>query len=156
MKRWLKRLAFYASWPGLCVYFARGARSRVAVVDRTGRILLVKGLWKRWYDDDGWALPGGGLSRTESPAQAAARELAEELGIHAQAAELQLLAHERITEYGLGYDAYIFKLVVDAATPLALQASEIAAAGWHRMQDLPLSNLKPDVRRALQLLAARR
>src|SRR3954467_15362490 len=57
------------------------ARPRVAAGvlfhDDQGRILMVRPTYK-----DGWDIPGGYVEPDESPAQAAARELAEELNLH--------------------------------------------------------------------------
>ncbi|GAA3169346.1 MULTISPECIES: NUDIX domain-containing protein [Streptomyces] len=63
---------------------AEYARSRHAVwlgasvlfTDVLGRVLLVKPVYRRQ-----WLLPGGGVESGESPAEAAAREVAEELGL---------------------------------------------------------------------------
>jgi ADP-ribose pyrophosphatase YjhB (NUDIX family) len=56
------------------------ARPRVAagllIRDPTGRVLMVKPTYK-----DGWDIPGGYVEPDESPAQAAAREVTEELGL---------------------------------------------------------------------------
>ncbi len=153
---WLKRIYFYLSWPGLALYFATGQRSRVIILDTTGRILLVQGKWKAWYDDSGLALPGGGLHPRESPEHGAKRELAEELGMSISETELQLLAQEKIVEYGIGYDAYIFKTTVQKGVKLVLQPNEIVSAEWYSPQGLQNLRLKPDVRRALELLASTR
>ena len=56
------------------------ARPRVAagvlIHDDQGRILMVKPTYK-----DGWDIPGGYVEPDESPAQAAEREVEEELGL---------------------------------------------------------------------------
>src|SRR5919199_5944753 len=56
------------------------ARPRVAagmlVHDDQGRVLMVRPTYK-----DGWDIPGGYVEPDESPAQAAERELAEELNV---------------------------------------------------------------------------
>jgi 8-oxo-dGTP diphosphatase len=56
------------------------ARPRIAagllIRDNEGRILMVKPTYK-----DGWDIPGGYVEPGESPAQAAAREVVEELGV---------------------------------------------------------------------------
>jgi len=152
----LKRIYFYLSWPGLALYFAAGTRSRVVILDTAGRMLLVQGKWKAWYDDGGLSLPGGGLHSSESPQQGAVRELAEELGIAVPDTELELLTQARIVEYGISYDAHIFKMVLRKDVELTLQSSEIVSAQWYAPQDLQDVRLKPDVRRVLQLLASAR
>jgi 8-oxo-dGTP diphosphatase len=56
------------------------ARPRVAagllIRDPGGQVLMVKPTYK-----DGWDIPGGYVEPDESPAQAAAREVSEELGL---------------------------------------------------------------------------
>ena len=50
---------------------------KVMAFDPAGRLLLVR---HRYGRSDLWMLPGGGIGRGESPADAAVRELAEETG----------------------------------------------------------------------------
>lgn len=154
MTHLLKRFYFYLCWPGLALYFAGGKRSRVAIFDTAGRILLVQGKWKAWYDDGGLSLPGGGLQAHESPEHGASRELAEELGVAVPEAELEFVTETRIVEYGIGYGAYIFKTTLRTDVKLTLQPSEIVTAKWYSLQDLHHARLKPDVLRALELLAS--
>ncbi|UED85197.1 NUDIX domain-containing protein [Streptomyces profundus] len=69
-----------AEWAHLAEGNAKQARKRVAadviLRDGAGRILLVNPTYK-----EGWDLPGGMAEANESPAEAARRELLEELGI---------------------------------------------------------------------------
>src|SRR4051794_8342560 len=66
------------------------ARPRVAagvlVHDEQNRVLMVRPTYK-----DGWDIPGGYVEPDESPAQAAERELAEELGLRRTPGRLLVL-----------------------------------------------------------------
>jgi 8-oxo-dGTP pyrophosphatase MutT (NUDIX family) len=152
----LKRCRFYISWPGLVVYFALRPRARVIISDTSGRVLLVQGMWKRWYDDDAWSLPGGGIDHGESPAQAAARELGEELGLAVAAADLQPIARKWLGAYGIGGTVHVFGLTVQNGVAITPQVGEIVAARWYTAAELQSLPLRSDARYALQLLAAAR
>lgn len=54
--------------------------------DGEGRVLLVKPTYK-----DGWDIPGGYVEPGESPAQACAREITEEIGLHRTPGRLLLV-----------------------------------------------------------------
>jgi 8-oxo-dGTP pyrophosphatase MutT (NUDIX family) len=66
----------------------RRKAGRVLVVDAAGRLLLLHGHDPARPDQPYWLTVGGGAEPGESLAQAAARELAEEVGIAATASEL--------------------------------------------------------------------
>ena len=152
MKRSLKRLRFYLSWPGLALYFRRRPRARVAILDENGRVLLVQGQWKAWYGDDGWGLPGGGLDPGEEPAGGAARELSEELGLKVAASDLKLLARERIRDHGISYEAYLFMLPLKGRAAPDVQPGELVTLAWCAPEDLARYRLKADIKRVRQLL----
>ncbi len=78
------------------VYTPRRA-ARVLLVDAAGRVLLLAGHDPARPDHRYWLTPGGGLEPGESPAAAAARELAEETGLRLTPAELgEPVSQERI------------------------------------------------------------
>lgn len=73
---------------------------RVLVVDAAGRVLLLHGFDPARPDEPYWFTVGGGAEPGESLAQAAARELAEETGIVAAAADLGNPVWHEVTEFG--------------------------------------------------------
>ncbi|SBT53198.1 NUDIX hydrolase [Micromonospora auratinigra] len=62
--------------------------ARVLLVDAGGRLLLFQGSDPARPEHRYWFTPGGGLDPQESPAEGAARELAEETGLRLSPAEL--------------------------------------------------------------------
>ena len=71
----------------MTVYTPRRA-ARVLLVDAGGRVLLFRGSDPARPEHHYWFTPGGGLDPGETPAQGAARELAEETGLRLDPAEL--------------------------------------------------------------------
>src|SRR4051794_30896584 len=113
------------------------ARPRVAagilVHDDQGRILMVKPTYK-----DGWDIPGGYVEPDESPAQAAERELAEELNLHRPPGRLLVVDWAPHPAEG---DKLLF--VFDGGTltssdvaALSPDGDEIAEAGFWSANDL--------------------
>ena len=96
----------------------------------------------------GWGVPGGHLDPGEIPAQAAARELAEETGLHLPAERLRLFGGQRITlleappaDYGYPARAYMAFHTVRLDRPGAATAppagSECGAAEWVDRAEVP-------------------
>ncbi|MFG1720569.1 NUDIX hydrolase [Micromonospora chalcea] len=71
----------------MTVYTPRRA-ARVLLVDASDRVLLFEGSDPARPGHRYWFTPGGGLDAGESPADGAARELAEETGLRLAPAEL--------------------------------------------------------------------
>ncbi|PGH46245.1 ADP-ribose pyrophosphatase YjhB, NUDIX family [Micromonospora sediminicola] len=71
----------------MTVYTPRRA-ARVLLVDASDRVLLFQGSDPARPDHRYWFTPGGGLDPGETPAEGAARELAEETGLRLAPAEL--------------------------------------------------------------------
>jgi len=150
-----KRFAFWLLWPGLFVYFCFSRRARVLLVDGDS-ILLVKDRFQLWFNQDQWALPGGGLRRHEAPEAGAMRETREELGVALDIQQLKLLGYGRVGNYGLRYRGYFLLAQISQTVQLQVKSSEIAEAQWHKISELDIHSLKPETLKALQLLASER
>ncbi len=116
---------------------AKQARKRVAakvlVRDRIGRILLVNPTYK-----DYWDLPGGMVEANEPPRVAAAREILEELGFHAQID--RLLGIDWIGPYGPWDDQLAFTfdggiLADETIKKVRIVDSEISEFGFFLESD---------------------
>lgn len=64
--------------------------ARVILASLDDRVLLFRHLLPPLWTQEGWLTPGGAIDPGETPAQAAARELAEETGHRVAAAEIGL------------------------------------------------------------------
>jgi 8-oxo-dGTP pyrophosphatase MutT (NUDIX family) len=113
--------------------------SGVLFRDGSGRVLLVKPVYKR-----GWDLPGGYVEPAESPRQAAVREVAEELGISPAVGRLLVVDWAPHPDEG---DKLLFVfdgglLDESALESASLQAAEIGDLRFARDDELP--ELLPD------------
>lgn len=110
---------------------------RAVIASQRGEMLLVR---PHGYRAGEWTLAGGGVEEGETPDQAIARELAEELGLTSWLGLRRLQTGNRFIyspEYRAkrsldhdGQDAVMYAVEVEPSSPLHLQASEIADAMW--------------------------
>ena len=111
------------------------ARPRMAagllVRDPQGRILLVRPTYKQ-----GWDIPGGYVEPSESPAQAAAREVVEELGVPLPVGSLLVVDWAPHPAEG---DKLLFVFdggQLEDVSTLVPDGSEIAEAAFFPVDDL--------------------
>lgn len=117
-------------------------RARVLIWNENGELLLVR----NWAGKQQWGLPGGGVERKERPADAAKRELYEEVGIEASLDELIYVATLRYQ-----YEAWIYSIQVSKAViPAKLHNPwEITDMQWFSLDNMP-ADLSPLIPQALK------
>jgi ADP-ribose pyrophosphatase YjhB (NUDIX family) len=137
----MRRSIIHAATPSYTV----GA---VAVLRRKdGRIALV-----RQRHSEGWALPGGLLQRGEPTGVGLVREIAEELGITLELADLPI-PYAAVNAQVRRVDVVYF-LDAPAGTKLRREDQvEVTGTGWFALDALPLvSEPTVDILRAVRLL----
>jgi 8-oxo-dGTP pyrophosphatase MutT (NUDIX family) len=117
---------------------------RVLVIDPDGCVLLLK---HRTEDGTVWAAPGGGCESGESPAEAAARELAEECGIAVETGIDTTAVHAESRRWhfdGIAYDQtdhYFVARVssrpaVNSEGRTALEEANVLGDRWFSVSEL--------------------
>jgi len=136
--------AWYASVPKLAL------SANAVLRDPEGRIALVRNTYR-----DGWSLPGGVVDDNEPPADAAVREVREELGFEV-AGPAALLAVQWAAR-GTG-PVQFFSLTFDVGVCqdpglLVPQEEEIAEIGFFPPEELPEA-VRPFMRRRIAAIVA--
>ncbi|WP_435113050.1 NUDIX domain-containing protein [Nocardiopsis synnemataformans] len=132
------------------------ARPRVAAgalfLDRLGRVMMVVPSYK-----DHMEIPGGYMERGETPSQAAAREVKEELGIVPPIGRLLVVDWAPTQAEG---DKQLFVFdggVLDQRwlDQIVLDPSELTGYGFHDVGGIAEVTIPPLVRRVTQAVRAR-
>ena len=103
----------------------RSGNDRVRVLARRsdGKMLVVR----NYYSRQGWALPGGGVKRSESCVQAARRECVEEVGLQV----------DSLRYVGCTYSYESYRPFVVSGDGVVRRNHEIMAADWADGAQLP-------------------
>lgn len=119
--------------------------ARVILIDPAGRTLLLR-------SGGAWFTPGGGMERGETPAEAAARELAEETGLRVPAADLGGPVAETSGYADLGWVTGVIQeiffahrapagMVVDTAGWTAFERRTMAEHRWWTAAEIEASTV---------------
>jgi ADP-ribose pyrophosphatase YjhB (NUDIX family) len=103
---------------------------KVMVFNPAGEILLIRNSYGR---SDLFALPGGGIGRSETPDQAAAREVKEETGLGVR--DLALVSIHGSTAEGKRDTIHLFSAIAEGA-PIA-DGVEVDEARFFPLDALP-------------------
>ncbi len=125
--------AYWLLLPAIYVYAATTKpRARVLLVHENSALVV-----KNWLGAGGWALPGGGIESGESSAEAAIREIHEELGFVIEPGALRPLgAHSSIEKGGLKSKYHLFAVGLLEKPELVIKPDEIVDHQWVAMTEL--------------------
>jgi ADP-ribose pyrophosphatase YjhB (NUDIX family) len=119
---------------------------RGLVVDPEGRLLLVRHTYV-----NGWHMPGGGVERGETAAEALARELVEEAGVRLTEPALLVSIHSAHAHFK-GDHILLYRVERWAPCP-ATSRGEIAEVGWFAPDALPEATTASTRQRIAEALA---
>lgn len=130
MYRLWKLLGTTAYWVllPLIMLYARATKPRARVLILQGdKVLLVK----NWLGAGNWALPGGGIEKSETPAEAVTREAAEELAVIFEIEQLiDLGLHNSPEKGGLITKYYLYAVELSEFPTVIPRKLEITDYGW--------------------------
>jgi 8-oxo-dGTP diphosphatase len=121
-----------------------------ALIEHAGKLLVCQ---RRRSDTFGllWEFPGGKVEPGETPPQALARELREELGIDAMIGAEVYRTHHKYAQLSEKIDLIFYAASID---PSAIQNLAFESLAWLRPADLPTLNSLPADRTLIEKLAS--
>ena len=99
-------------------------------MEHDGRWLMIRNTYGGGY----WTLPGGGVRRREKPADAARREVLEEVGI--RLASVEEIGSYFSTRHYSKDTVHCFRANVDEPTH-QIDRREVLEAAWFRPEEIP-------------------
>ncbi len=144
------RLAYRLLLPVLRLYLRRSRRVYIAVLCGDEVLAL-----RSWLSSGSWHLPGGGIRKKELAADAAKRELLEEVGVELPSVLLPLAGGIWETRR-LNYHYKILKAEISEKPSLKLRKLEILEARWFKLKDFDKENTPLEIKHALRQLSVGR
>jgi ADP-ribose pyrophosphatase YjhB (NUDIX family) len=114
----------------LALFRVRTTGVKVMLFNRKGELLLIR---NGYGARTAYLLPGGGVSRRESPAAAAIREVREELGVEVR--ELNAVWTYQTSGEGKRDTIHLFRAIADASP--TVDGVEVVEAAFFPMEALP-------------------
>lgn len=143
------RLTHKAVTPFLKLYITeKHVRVRALILNEQKEVLLIRS----WLGHQRWTLPGGGIRRSETPAEAAAREVHEETGLRLAADHLQELGTFVNTDSSAPFTVLCYVIEVAKREPHIAHRRrlEMLDIAWFPVNSLP-SDCSGTVHSALDL-----
>ncbi len=146
----LGRLGHKVVTPFLKLYMSeKHVRVRVLILNEEKEVLLVRS----WLGHQKWTLPGGGIKRAETPAEAAAREVHEETGLRVpldNLHELGIFPNESTAKYTYTVACYVTEIAKREPHIARHRRLEMLDMAWFSVGSLP-KDISPTVAQALAL-----
>jgi len=146
--RSIVQLAYQVRRWALAVFRIRTTGVKVMMFNSAGELLLIR---NGYGASDQFVLPGGGVSRRESPAAAAAREIREELGLEVRDVD-PVWTYESGAE-GKRDTIHLFKAISDGQ-PVEDQV-EVVEARFFSLDALPDRTSPATLRRVAEMKGER-
>ncbi len=143
MKRWILKLTYPFARLYWHIFKPKTFGVKV-IIEHNGQLLLIKNS----YGGDFWTLPGGGIDKGETPAEAAIREVREEAGIKLDLAALKEMGSYVTNHEGKIDTVYVFYATGDSK--IIIDGTEVIAAAWFAKASLP-DNLGLQAKKSLAI-----
>lgn len=143
------RVAHKGATPFMRLYLRnKHVRVRVLIINDHKEVLLVRS----WFSHQRWTLPGGGIKRIETPAEAAVREVFEETGLRIAVDHLHELGTFTNPAPKAPYTVACFKVDIPKRPPRIAyhRRIEMLDVAWYGLDHLP-KDRSPVVDLALDL-----